>query len=173
MPVIAVLVALGYAAAAYFLVILPRLRQVSAGGEFDVKSVEDQLTTETAYAGSVAKAVKDYQAVNPALKEKVFLAMPAEKGIPEVLAALEDLSARHGMVIVSLDAVVDEKTVLPSGEKVVSIAMNLTGAEYKTFKVYLADLQRSLRIFDLQSLVFAPKTGSFNLSLKAYYLEPL
>ncbi|MBI4457536.1 hypothetical protein HY633_01070 [Candidatus Uhrbacteria bacterium] len=171
LPAVIVLVVVGYAAAGYFLLILPRWRLIAPGGELDLQRVQELRNSELGYAALVGAAVGDHKALNPELKERVSAALPPEKDIPGIIASLAALAELHGMVLVNFDAVVDDKTALPTGEKVVAVTMNLTGADYPGFKAFLADIERSLRIFDVQSLVFSPKTASYSMTMSAYYLD--
>ncbi|HSD12177.1 MAG TPA: hypothetical protein VLC10_01345, partial [Patescibacteria group bacterium] len=77
----------------------------------------------------------------------------------------------NNLVLVSIDAIPDEKTVTPAGRRPVRVTLNIAGGTYQQFKLFLADLERSERIFDVQSVVFTPTGTNFGVVLRAYQLD--
>ena len=131
--------------------------------------------------------------INSVSKEdntRIDESLPTSPRTGELLVFLENLSLKHGVTLRRVDLTVppEEKPVetkssqpRPTGNvvksiggvKIFPITLELV-ATYDTFKTLLDDLERSLRIIDIQSVTFsAPSTLSdkmnFSLKGKTYY----
>ena len=83
----------------------------------------------------------------------------------------DSVVSRNGFVLVSIDAVADEKAVSASGRKTVRVSANVSGGDYARFKVLLADLETALRVSDVQSIVFGAGGGNFGLVFNVSYVD--
>jgi len=94
---------------------------------------------------------------------------------------LDGIASRHGLQVSNLSIATEEKdvskVVTDSSSQVGKIGLSLkVNASYNDFKNFVRDLEQSLRIVDVKSLNFAPKTGvdekiDFNLTINTYWLK--
>jgi hypothetical protein len=171
LPALTVVLALAYALAAYFLLFMPKLGPLLAGGSLDTAAIEGRLAEDEAYLKQIAASEAAFKKLNPERKEKLQSIVPLKPGIPDIYVQIDAIARTHDFVLISIDAVTDEKTISPSGRRVVRSAINLAGGTYEQFKLFLTDLERSQRIFDVQAIVFTPGSGNFGMILRSYYLD--
>ena len=167
--VIAAAAAIAYGVAAYLLLILPRLSVLSAARGPDSQALADRVSAAEARAGQIRTAVASYAALSDDKKTMLDAIVPPAADVPDLMVQLDAIATAHGMAIVSVDTLTDEKTATPAGRKVVRVALNLSGGQFDQFKGFLSDLERSQRIFDAQSVIFTPGSNAYSVVLDAYF----
>ncbi len=171
LPAITAVLAIAYLAAAYFLLFMPKIGPLLAGGSLDTKAIEQRIADDEAYLKQIVASAQTFKKLNPERKEKLQAIVPLQPGVPDIYVQLDALARAHDLVLVSVDAVPDEKVMSPTGRRAVRSAVNVVGGTYEQFKLFLMDLERSLRVFDVQAVVFTPGSGNYGLVLRAYYLD--
>lgn len=171
LPAITAVLAVAYAVAAYYLLFMPKIGPLLVGGSLDTAAIEARIADEEAYMKQIDASAQAFKKLNPERKEKLQAIVPLSPGVPDIYVQLDALARTHDLVLVSVDAVPDEKAVSPAGRRVVRSAINVVGGTYEQFKLFLADLERSLRVFDVQAVVFTPGSGNYGLVLRSYYLD--
>jgi hypothetical protein len=172
MPIIIGVVAVAYAAAAYFLLLMPKIAPLLTGGSLDASQLEGRVGEDQAYLKRLGDATAAYKTMNPDLKQKVAAIVPLDPDIPGLFVQADALAQGRDLVLVSVDAVPDDKSMTPALRKTVRVAINLAGGTYQQFKLFLSDLERSLRIFDVQATVFTSGSNSYGVVFRAYYIDP-
>lgn len=173
MPFITVALALGYLAAAYFLLFLPKIGPLLPGGDLDTALLDVQLQERQAHIGKLDAAAVAFKAINEEKKAKLAAVVPTQPDVPGILVAMDEIAKENGFVMTAIDTIVDEKVVSPAGNKTVRMSVNMVGGTYEQFKALLGDISRSLRLFDVQSVVFTPNSGNYSMIMRAYfYVEP-
>ncbi|MDD5251642.1 MAG: hypothetical protein PHT12_03330 [Patescibacteria group bacterium] len=170
LPIITVVAGLGYAAAAYFLLLMPKISPLMAGGGYDYAPLRQRVTEDRQYLDKVRSSLVDYEKLTEADKDRIGQAVPTDTDFPGLMVQLDALVRRHSMLLLSLDAVVDEKSVNAVGRKPVRLSVTLSGGDYETLKATLTELERSLRIVDVSSVSFSPDSG-FGIALRTYYVD--
>lgn len=171
LPVITGVVAIAYLLAAYVLLFMPKLGRLVSGGELDLTVYETRLAETQAYADSLKAVVAAYGSVNPDRRSRVLNIVPVTPDTPGLYVQVDAIARAHGLVLVSIDAVPDEKSTTLAGRKTVRVAINVAGATYQQFKLFLSDLERSERVLDVQAVIFTPASGNYGLVLRAYSLD--
>lgn len=171
LPAITAVLGVAYAVAAYFLLFMPKIGPLLAGGSLDTAAIEARIADDEAYLKQIAASAQTFKKLNPERKEKLQAIVPLQPGVPDIYVQLDALARAHDLVLVSVDAVPDEKTVSPTGRRIVRSAINVVGGTYEQFKLFLSDVERSLRVFDVQTVVFTPGSSNYGLVLRAYYLD--
>ncbi len=171
LPVITGIVAVAYAIAAYALLFMPKLGRLVPGGELDLSAYETRVADTKAYQSELASVVSAYQAVNPDRRDRVRNMVTLTPDVPGLYVQLDAIARAHDLILVSIDAIPDEKSSTPAGRKSVRVTLNIAGGTYQQFKLFLADLERSERVLDVQSVIFTPASGSFGVVLRAYSLD--
>lgn len=171
LPVITGIAAVAYLLAAYVLLFMPKLGRLVSGGELDLSVYEARLAETQTYADSLKAAVTAYETVNPDRRSRVLNMVPVTPDAPGLYVQVDAIARAHGLVLVSIDAVPDEKSTTPAGRKTVRVAINVAGATYQQFKLFLSDLERSERVLDVQAVIFTPSSGNYGMVLRAYSLD--
>lgn len=171
MPIITVAAVVALAAAAYFLLLAPLLSKLVAGGSLDIADERAEIAELQQYSIRLDASTAAFGKLNPEHKERVSKMVTLEPAIHDVFVQADAIAARHELVLVSVDAVVDDKGETPSGKKAVRVSANLAGGTYAQFKAFLAELETALRISDVQSVVFTSGAGSYSVTFKTYYLD--
>lgn len=171
LPAITVAVALIYAVAAYFLLFMPKLGRIVGGGELDTAQLEMRERDERAYLATIRASGDALKQVNPEQRQRVKNILPSEPDVPGIFVEMDALAKANGMALVSVDTVANDKEASPTGVKTVRVALNIAGGTYKQFYQLLDDMQRSMRLADIQSITFTPGTGSFGVVLFVYYFD--
>lgn len=130
-----------------------------------------------------------YNAFNPADIERLHKLLPDHVDNVRLLLDLDTLAARHGLAIQNVvisgnSSETLEQTVVTtigeSNEKYDSISIKFaTEGTYDQFKIFMRDLERSLRIVDIESLNLsrnAASTGGepvfrYDIAVKTYWLK--
>ncbi len=171
LPLITVLLVLAYAVAAYFLLIMPQIGPLLPGGALDNGPIKAKISDDQAYIKKLQAYLTYYTALSDENKQRAASIMPLDADNPGIIVALDAIARKNNMVLTSVDAVTDEKSVNQYGRKSVRISAAVDGGGYDQFKLFLNDVEHSLRLFDVQSIIFSP-TGGYGLVMRAYFVEP-
>jgi Tfp pilus assembly protein PilO len=171
MPVLTAFIAIAYAVGGYFVFLVPKLRPLMSGGEYDFTSIRAQLDDDENYAQKMKDTVTAFDKISDEQKLRINNITPFDADIPGLFVQLDEIARANKMLLMSVDASVDEKNVSPLGRKPIRISINVNGGDYEQFKLYLADLERSMRLFDIQTLGFTPDSSSFSLVLRSYFID--
>lgn len=133
-----------------------------------------------------------YNAFNPTDLDRLRKLLPDHVDNVRLILDLDNLAARHGIALQNVD--VTSSAGLTQDNQAVAIEIGSedqkfdsltfsfgTTASYKTFILFLNDLEMSLRIVDLVSLTMDPVTGelgalgepkySYKVTLRTYWLK--
>lgn len=171
MPFITVVAAILLAVAGYFLLLVPKIRPLMAGGAYDFSAIKTQLASDEDYIKKMMESLDGYSKLEEAKLSRVAAIMPLEADIPGLMVQIDEIARANKMALQSIDTATDEKNVSPLGRKVVRISLSLTGGDYAQFKLLLADLERSLRLFDVATLSFGADGKAYGVVLKTYYID--
>mgnify|MGYP001573743746 CR=1 FL=1 len=171
LPILTLIAAVAYAVAAYGLLFMPKIGRLVKGGELDLSAYDGRIAETGSYANDLKAALTAYQGINPDRRGRVSNMVPVTADVPGLFVQIDALARAHDMVLVSIDAIPDEKSTSPAGRKTVRIALNVAGGTYQQFKIFLADLERSERILDAQAIIFTPTSGSYGMVVRAYFLD--
>lgn len=110
--------------------------------------------------------------------EQVFLALPKQKDIPNLLIQFDTLAFTNEMTLERIDfsETVGKQTIEESTDPFPSITVDLSiSGDFKNFKKYLKDVEINIRAMDVISINFDSGTKDeiygleFNLEIKVYY----
>lgn len=171
LPVMTGVLAVGYLLAAYTLVFMPKLARLVPAGQLDNSAFTAAIADEKAYQGQLKAQMASFNKLNPVQREKALSLVTTEPDFPGLLVQISELCQRHQATCPSINVAVDDANVLPGNRKSVHLALNVAGLDYAGMKSFLADVERSARVFDAESVVFSPGGQSVAVSLRAYYLS--
>jgi len=149
MPLVITLAALLLAAGAYFMLIAPKLALLAEGGRYDLTALKADLGEEQAYAARIEAALEEYRTLNSQLRQKVQAIIPLEVDEPGIMATVDAIARTHSMVVKSIDVTPIEDEIGAAGQATARVSVNLEGGDYSEFKLFLADIERSQRLFDV------------------------
>jgi Tfp pilus assembly protein PilO len=172
MPLICVVMVLVYAVAAYLLLFMPKLGKFLGGGEYDLQPLEARLIDDSQYLQALKTALADFKSINNEHKRKLKLLLPDNEDIPGLYTQMDELVRHNGMVLSSIDTLVSEKELGPGGARKIRISANLVGGSYEQFLLVLNDIERLVRLLDVQSISFSSGEGAYSLVLTAYFVKP-
>ncbi len=143
---------------------LPRIRSIQ-DIRGDVLAQRSDLTAMREKFESTKDVVAQFQSIEERDRELVASALPMSLDLPNLLVSLETLISSSGLVSEAIE-------VKPAGLINITVLGN-----YESLKVFLKELERSLRIFDVETISFTVPTLSeggagdfrFSLSIKTYY----
>ncbi|MBU0624834.1 type 4a pilus biogenesis protein PilO [Patescibacteria group bacterium] len=172
MPLICVVAVLVYAALVYLLLFMPKLGKFIDGGEYDIRPLEARIVDDGQYLQELELALTDYKSINSEHKRKLNLFLPTNEDMPGLLVQLDEIARRNGLVLSSIDTLVNEKEVGPGGAKKMRVSANIGGGSYEQFVLVLNDIERLVRLADVQSISFSSGEGTYSLVLTAYFMDP-
>jgi hypothetical protein len=170
MPPLTVLLAVAYAVAFYFLLILPKIGPLMSGGKYDVAPLKERAQSEQDYIDKMGKTLSAFKSVDAAQTDKVESAMPSSADFPSLVDAMNDLADRHDMTLSTLDSVVDEKAVGRFGRGQILLTATFSNGSYSQLRALLPDMERSMRLLDIDSLSFVGE-NQYNFKIQSYFVD--
>lgn len=172
MPILTVLAVILVAVAAYFLLFIPKIAALSGVGSAALADMEAQVASEEAYVEELDAALARYGLLNKVLKQKTQTIIPLEIDAPGIFVQLDGVARKHNFLVTAVATTVIGDEIGVQGQRLVKVSVNVEGGDYRQFTTFLADLERSVRLIDVQSVVFTPLSAKYSLGLKTYYLDP-
>ncbi|MEA3249685.1 MAG: type 4a pilus biogenesis protein PilO [Patescibacteria group bacterium] len=172
LPVIIVVVVLSYGVGAYFLLFMPKIGHLMPGGSLDLKPLEARLGDYQAYLSRIIEEKEQFEQVHKDHVSKIPTILPDKPDEPNLYVQMDAIAQGNGLVLVSIDTVVDEATTGPHGVKKVRISLSLAGGTYQEFQNLLNDLERLVRVSDIESVTFSSGGTDYSVILTAYFIEP-
>ncbi len=191
----------------YVVIIQPLFDKVQVTGILELQRQTNLLTERTEHLKKLEGMVDAYRKAIVGRERFADLIVPNSPEVPRLFEILNTIAVESGM---TLDGVVVVKGTsigstgstgtTTSGSKssaeakaitrlatvgtlqVLSVSYNVTGPTgYDSFKQLLGNLERSQRLFDLNSMTYQPAvavseegapTTNYSFNLQTYYLEP-
>ena len=173
----------------YYLFVTPDLARMKGGGDLDLNSKQSDLDSATVYLSKVKKLGENFETFqgDPNF-EKLKFALPVTQDLPGLFVQLESIAAQSGLTVTALDvseaqegnraviggAVNPPVSVvpqLPVGVKKLSIVLRLGAADYPSWKGFIKAIESNLRLFDLVSYNYDPKSTQQTVNLVTYYYK--
>src|SRR5512142_2547362 len=141
LPILTGIVAVAYALSAYVLLFMPKLGRLVPGGELDLSAYETRIAETQSYQNELKSVTAAFQAVNPDRRDRVRTMVTLTPDVPGLYVQLAAIAAAHDLILVSIDAIPDEKSSTPAGRQSVRVTLNIAGGTYQQFKLFLADIE--------------------------------
>ena len=169
LPALTVVLALAYLALAWFFLFVPKIGPLLKGGKYDYSPLIKQIQQEEAYATKVNTALTEYNKIPSDSRKNLGYVIPVGTSFPSLMAQLEQISQDNNMLLESLDVSTG------SGEAVASalpmqVTMAFSGGNSRDFINLLEDLEKSLRLVDVQKFQYSPDVSGYQLLVTVYYL---
>ncbi len=107
---------------------------------------------------------------------RVAAMLPTDPGVPALLASLESIAQASQVVVESInlakieaDVVIEDQAQLPPGVEAVDANLSLGVNPYSQVKLLVDNIENSLRLMDVISLLYSPSAKSYSLTVRSYY----
>ena len=187
-PAVVGIILLLIAASAYYFSFIPQLNRFGSGGDLNLISKQAEVTAHQEYLLKLRKLKSNFEIFQSDDNYRKFLfALPGDPASPALFIQLDAIAQVNGVqlqrvdVVPSLDSTVSSQPVqdtssglvtrLPVGVKRVSVTLTLGRLEYTSFKNFMAELEKNIRLLDVVSFSFDPRAGSQTINLAAYYYK--
>jgi Tfp pilus assembly protein PilO len=185
----------------YLLLIQPKWNEVRETGIFDYnKEVKNKEEAEK-YLARLKSSLEKFKGVNSSDIEKLKKSLPPEEGIGDLFIVMESIGKTSGFKLSSIDvskgeslaalnqavvpaaagSQVKAKENLPLTQNIYALNISLVfsgSAEYEDMKILLGNIEKELRIMDIESLSFSPsgnasssEESEYNINLTTYYYK--
>lgn len=169
----------------YFFALWPKTNSLKADKNSNVPQIKSQMGVLEEYFQKnklLSQRVADYQKKHNAEFEKLSYILPSEAKIPELIAQMDALSKANGFSVNSMDISQSEavkkfseeaEAVEEAGLKNINISLDLSGGDYLAFKKLLGDIEKHLRLLDVNSIDFASAQGTeggYKLNINTYFM---
>jgi hypothetical protein len=180
-------------------IIGPKIAAISDKSQTYLPNKEATLTDLRAVETKLIQLRQEYATIQTTRQgslDKLFAVIPNQPDFPALFVQAEYLANKRNLKLLSIDisrpadpalserrAVAKGSTgtaeqqldILPRNVSSLSITVKLGPGTYEDLKTYLDDLEKNLRLFDIQTLSFdtidpkTKKSAGFDLTLKTYY----
>ena len=148
-----------------------QFEQLLPGGSLHVETVKQQLSDRKDYLAALTKLDDLYQSSTKDVSKELSELLPSDQGVPQIFASYEAIGNKFGVSIQSID-IVSDKAVAPkqnSGVQSLLVSMKVANASYDSVKQFLDAVENNVRIADVQSISFDPRSRFIDISLRSYY----
>ena len=184
----------------FFLLVMPKVREVRELASTKTR-LQGEVETVREKIVSTKNTIAKFTAIEQGDITRIEAALPKEIDLPNLLVLVESLISSSGLITQDIDVLASKPIVRRAaaqttsqsaggisprflsapteedrGHAVATIAFSMLGT-YESFKAFLQDAERSLRIFDVETISFSsPASGqsavfSFSMKMKTYYKE--
>ena len=106
--------------------------------------------------------------------------LPTQANVPELIAQVDALTRKSGFEMNSIDItessaaslIKNNPAINSSPLRLVNINLSVSGGSYPNFKILLDNIEKNIRLLDLNSVSFAGGTSeivNYTLNLRTYY----
>ena len=157
------------------LLIFPLYDQVTASKASIAE--KEEIITELNYLIQKIDQWRSQIGEREASMEKLDLALPSDKAIPDFTVSLRSLTESSGIILNDIAIQAGEKVSVASNKDDIgafNVILDINGT-YPAFKLLLSGLEKNIRVADVQSIKFEPTLESnssilnFIINLKVYY----
>ncbi len=156
----------------YLLLIGPELGRVRAANR--VGALEEEQKAKIAYLHELETLQDNFEEIPAEDVRRIAAMIPSEEDIPGLMVTLEALGLANDIAVTSINFAVSEVPAEAgpgsiAGVKTVDMAVSLAHADYRRFKLFLRDLERNLRLFDVVSAGLDPTGADYSLTIRTYF----
>ncbi|MFH1233180.1 MAG: hypothetical protein V1649_00825 [Patescibacteria group bacterium] len=175
----------------YFLLIQPKYREINSS-----KKPDSQNQTKQPYLKKQAEMTKfieleqAYNKISKIDKEKIDASLPVKPDVEGLIAEIESIVLKNGLILTSLSIQQTEEkksnsiaeivskgkpesksSDLPEEVKLVKISLSVAGADYISFKNLLKTIENNTRLMDVKNIKYNGDNSGVSLDLIVYYFS--
>jgi len=167
--------------AGYILVLHPKLKQAR---DFSVAKYEFELDEKLKLEQKLEYLVglsSERSKVAKSKIDRISEILPQVAATPQLITGIEGIAQESGVTIQGIEMSIldeyiaeDEESIidpLPSSIGIVEFSLSLASGPYEQVKLFLENLEKSLRILDVIALMYSPVEENYSIIFRSYYLE--
>jgi len=168
----------------YFLLLSPKLtraRTMEAAKLTEEQERQKNLELKLQYLVALSKKRSE---TSDADVQKITAMLPSAPAVPELLASLEGIARESKVTIEGVEfSLIEEVKAknknkesapaednLPPGVKALEATVSVSAAPYTDLKIFLTNIEASLRLLDVVALLYSPVAKSYTITVRTYYL---
>lgn len=170
------------------LFIWPQYQRMQSAGTLQYRDITTVIEQRQAYIQDLETMQQEYEQLDQRIVRAIDVALPTGYSDGPVFAEIEQLFQGSGFTVQSINVAATSSTTntttpaeavtteQPTLYDVVSISVNLTSTDavtYADFKQLLERIEGYPHLMNLESLTYAPGTGSYTFVLKTYQSKAL
>lgn len=149
----------------------------------DIQALELEMTNKQGRLLAISKLAKSYEDPSAEALDKLYEALPKEPNEVDLMANLNSIIVQSGLEVKGIDISVPEIKEIPlalqktglsgeeTGVKEINITLGIDGMSYTNLKRFIRNVETNSRLLKLELLNINPSSSSYNVNLKAFYLE--
>ncbi|TSC95594.1 MAG: Uncharacterized protein Athens101410_468 [Parcubacteria group bacterium Athens1014_10] len=150
----------------YFYLLAPKYAYLKEIGGLTLQSLKEAVLTKGEYLSNLKELKEVYNRLSDDEKERLKQILPKNKDITNLFIHFENLVEKNGLELGGINFT-DLKS---EGKiKILNIKLSLKGGNYQIFKKFLQNLEKDVKILDVNSVNFS--VDGYDLSINTYYLE--
>jgi Tfp pilus assembly protein PilO len=165
----------------YALVLHPKLQEAR---DFSVSNYELELKEKEKLEEKLDYLVglsSQRSRVSKSKIDKISEILPEKAATPQLITSVEGIAQESGVTIEGIEMSIlddyiaeDEQSIanpLPSTVGIVEFNLSLATGPYEQVKLFLENLENSLRILDVIALMYSPLEENYSIIFRSYFLE--
>lgn len=173
----------------YKFLISPKYQAINEISEVSMNKKEKEYIEKRKEFNDFIDLINVYNNINSEHKKKINAMLSTEDVHEEIFTRLESIISRNGFIPLSIDINLDNNKKENISEKEdgaendisghtllskigkVEVELEVAGINYSGLKSLLQDFENSLRIIDVENIVFSPDKETVDFNLSTYYLK--
>lgn len=160
--IVVVLIALGFV-----FLINPKITEIRSFGILNLRQTQDQLSTSKENLRITSSIVDQYRQLSGDELQKLKAALPADSELPAMFVQVEAIALSSGLRLNNVSFTNTASTASstttksaasgPAGLRQMQVSFTVVGGHgYASLKNFLATLETSVRLLDVQALTYTP-----------------
>lgn len=177
--IIAVFLVIAILTLGYLLTFNKEYNKIKSLGTVDYQKKINELESKKSNLAQIEKVYDSYKKISQEEIKKLSIMLPPEKDVPSLFIEMEALAKESGLALNSIDVAQAGAVSITAGVaegsatlniKKLNINLKIQGIDsYDRLKLFLGNVEKSIRILDLNSLSYSPAQDSYSISLVTYY----
>lgn len=177
--IIAVFLVIAILVLSYLLTFNKEYNKIKSLGTVDYQKKINELESKKSNLAQIEKVYDSYKKISQEEIKKLSIMLPPEKDVPSLFIEMEALAKESGLALNSIDVAQAGAVSITAGVaegsatlnmKKLNINLKIQGIDsYDRLKLFLGNVEKSIRILDLNSLSYSPAQDSYGISLVTYY----
>lgn len=177
--IIAVFLVIAILTLGYLLTFNKEYNKIKSLGTVDYQKKINELESKKSNLAQIEKVYDSYKKISQEEIKKLSIMLPPEKDVPSLFIEMEALARESGLALNSIDVAQAGAVSITAGVaegsatlniKKLNINLKIQGIDsYDRLKLFLGNVEKSIRILDLNSLSYSPAQDSYGISLVTYY----
>lgn len=147
-----------------FLVFLPEWERIQQADR--AARLQEERQAKEAYLKKLDELDRNFRSFPAQDAGRIKAMLPSEEDIPGLLATIEAVGRASDIAVTSINFSKGDAHI--PGLQAVTIALSLQHGDYAHFKLFLQELESSLRLFDVRGASLSPQGASYTLTLQTY-----